>query len=619
MTAGLLESTTSPRVPEPQGRHRSHRAPEGLLAWSALGLAALLWTVSLPLVDLEGMGAWGLLQALPAAWFASLGILVVGTAAALTAAHPSRALMAAHLAGLVTVLYGTLPLVSPTARYDWSYKHIGVARYVIENGGVDPEIDIYHRWPGFFAWVATLSEVSGVEVAQLARGAEPFFAAVNLVLVVAVARSLTARPTVPYLAGAVFTVSNWVGQGYFAPQALAFSLSLGVTLLLLTHRPTHLGPLGRWAARLLRVVLLGRDEAAPTSRPKVPRPTAASVLAVVVLFGAVVVSHQLTPFLVLIGLVLATAVGCLRPRWLVAVLAVVAVAYLLPNLSYVTGSQGGLLSSFNPLANAALTYSYEPVLPEKQLRNLLTPALMLLVMVGGMACVLLLARTRQRDALLLGALLGGPVLLLAVQNYGGEARLRVFLFMLPWAAIAIAWTWQRVLLVPGRVRPVVATTLLLGVLTALFLPAFYGDEDITYVDPDEVAASEWVYSQPVTDAVLVVGTPSFPVRPTAGYDALGRPSGDQTPALSREELDLSTGPADLSRQVLDVVHEYAPSGYVVFSTNQERYARTYGLFEGDLGQVENAVVSSGEFRLVHRTDDARVYATVDPAPDGSSR
>jgi len=587
------------------------------VGWSTLGGALLLWLASLPSVDLSAMGPWGLLQALPLTWYVALAAVVVGTAASVGATRPVPSLMAAHLGGLVLVLYTTLPLVSSTARYDWSYKHIGVARYIAEQGSVDPGIDIYHRWPGFFAWTAALSELSGVEVEQLARGAEPFFAVVNVVLVVAIARTFTGRPAVPYLAGAVFTVSNWVGQGYFAPQALAFSLSLAVTLLLLVHRPLVMGRLGDRAAALLRGVLRGHTRTAPTNRVARSRTTAWSVVAVVLLFGATVVSHQLTPYLVLIGLFLAAGVGCLRPRWLVVALGVIATVYLLPNLDYVTGSQGGLFSSFNPFANAALTYSDTPVLPEKQLRNLLTPALVLLVTTGGVVSVLVLARYRQHEALLLGALLGGPVLLLVVQNYGGEARLRVFLFMLPWASVAIAWAWQRVLSSRRPVLPTVATACLLGVLTLLFLPAFFGDEDITYVDPDEVAASEWVYSQPVRDAVLVVGTPSFPVRPTSGYDALGRASGDQTPVLSREELDLTTGPVGLAGQVQAVVQEYARSGYVVFSTNQERYARTYGLFDGDLRQVEEAVASSPDFRLVHSTADARVYATTSPAPDGS--
>ena len=135
-------------------------------------------------------------------------------------------------------------------RLPWVYKHIAVTRYIETFGSVDPSIDIYHRWPGFFSFAAFLGEAIGYpDPVSYAQWAETVFPLINVVLILAIARSISRRRAWYWTAAIVFTICNWVGQSYFAPQALAFSLYLALTLIVLTYlraEPRRLG--GSWNA-----------------------------------------------------------------------------------------------------------------------------------------------------------------------------------------------------------------------------------------------------------------------------------------------------------------------------------------------------------------------------------
>ena len=57
-----------------------------------------------------------------------------------------------------------------------------------------------------------------------AQWAETAFPLINAVLILAIARTISRHRAWYWMAAIVFTICNWVGQSYFAPQAFAFSL-----------------------------------------------------------------------------------------------------------------------------------------------------------------------------------------------------------------------------------------------------------------------------------------------------------------------------------------------------------------------------------------------------------
>lgn len=575
-------------------------------AWILLPATAVVVSLlSLRSVDVDDLGPWGLVVELPWSWYVGLSALLLGLGVLCQARSASAGLLVAHLSGLVLVLYGTAPLVDPTARYYWAFKHVGVARYILENEAVDRSVDIYHRWPGFFALVAALSRGTGVDPLDLARGSEIFFGALNAVLMVALVRVLGGGLQQAVLTSGLFSVCNWVGQGYFAPQALAFSLGLGMVIVVVSRLSGPPSRPGRVLEGVLRRVV--RRRSGSTAQARQPAAQGATVAAVLVLHTAIVVTHQLTPYLLVLSLSVATFFGYVRPRRPVLALGFLTGAYLLPQLGYLLESQS-LFGGFNPVENAAVTYSHAPLLPEKLARDKATTLLTLLPWLLAFGGVLRRARSDISQAVLVGLLAFSPLLLLLVQSYGGEARLRVILFSLPWLCVAASW-----LLMPvERWRAVMAgaTSVLLVLLTGLFVVSFLGNEDLNAVRPAEVAASEWIYARDLPDYVVVLGAPGFPLRVSARYDRAAGPTGDSTPSVA-EQVGLRPGdrrPDVIADRIEAYARAQARDGFVVFSTNQFRYARTYDLaLPVPLAEIEDAVASSSSFRLVFENSDVRVY------------
>ncbi|WP_205751249.1 hypothetical protein, partial [Bradyrhizobium cajani] len=131
-----------------------------------------------------------------------------------------------------------------------------VTRYIEQQGSVNPAIDIYQRWPGFFAWTAELGELTGfLDPVRYAGLLEPAFALLDALLVFAIARSISRDHRWCWSAATLFALSNWVAQNYFAPQAFAYTLQLFVCLLLFTALQSPPRAAALWLERLVRRVL----------------------------------------------------------------------------------------------------------------------------------------------------------------------------------------------------------------------------------------------------------------------------------------------------------------------------------------------------------------------------
>ncbi|MCK9901046.1 hypothetical protein CC117_06305 [Parafrankia colletiae] len=605
------------------------------------GTGLLLWAVSLGRIDLARMNDHGLLPALPITWFAGVALLLGAAAAAFCQRRARPALIALATAALVVALYGTVPAVSDVPQYFWAYKHIGVTRYIEMHGSVSPDIDIYHRWPGFFAVSAAFSWLAGRgSPVEYAGWAEVFFLLVCTAAVAALGRRLLGDARLGQLAGLLFVLTNWVGQSYFAPQAFAFTLTLGIFILVVDHftEPRE-NRVNRVVLRVAGALVHRRLALAPFAATDVAAgrrtpPRATVVTLVVLLQAAVVASHQLTPYMLVLGVAALTVLGMVRPWWLVVALAVVAVAYLLPNLDYVQGSFG-LFSGMDPIANVRTQGPFTPdPMPGKNLNGLagqlLCIAVWLLAALGAVrwargpaAAPTVTAPTVTAPAVAApagarplgdGRALVPVVLVLAAggliigQNYGGEGILRVVLFSLPWSAILAARA-----LAPGpghRWRPRRALSVLpvLGVLAALFMPAFHGQAAMNILPADEVHAAEHLYDAATPGAAIVTATPDFPVKLTGGYDRFG-PAEQNVPALL-DHAELRRRP--LGRPDVDTVEAvldgYGPESYLVFATSQETYADIYRIAPPRaLRSLEAALEDSGRFSLWYSTANTRIY------------
>ncbi|HEX6391442.1 MAG TPA: hypothetical protein VFZ89_18405 [Solirubrobacteraceae bacterium] len=531
-----------------------------------------LWALALGSIDLARADQHGLLGVLPPAWYLALAVLVGATAWVTCSARPSPWLLCGYIGAIVLVLYGTIPAVADVPQYPWTYKHIGVTALIADQGGIDAGADIYSRWPGFFAAAAAFSQLAGLpDPVTWAGWVEPLLMAVNALLVAAIAQTFVRSTRVGATAALVFVLITWVGQSYFAPQAGA--MTMGLALLLVALR------------------CQGR----------------AAIAAVLALDAAIVVSHQLTPYGLLAVVGSLALFGFVRPRWIVALLALLPLSFLALNLGFVN-QHFTLLTSLDPLNNLrnAGTYDVAPT-AGKQLNAHAGQLLSLLAWGGALAGALLLRRAGQgRRAWALLLITFTPFVVLLGQDYGGEGTLRVILFSAPGCAILIACGIATLRRPRVRLAAVTGTTL---TFAALFCGAFFGATQLNAITPGEVAASKAFYADAPKGSVLMLAGPGFPLRVGARYDQFAGPMGDADPnLLTGDRLRARPlGVADLPI-VIGKMRKYSRSGFLAFSVTMERWAQTFGLTPpGALASLERAVAASPQFVLWRATETARIY------------
>jgi len=576
------------------------------------------------------MDDWGLLSALPVAFFVALGLLVFSIGFVLTDVRPSSTRVALHVVALVLVLHGTVPLLFPATNYPWAYKHMGVVGYINLRGGLDSTVDIYQNWPGFFAVAAFFDQIAGVESPlAYAKWAPVYF---NLLLCLELVFALRWVPLARregWLAVFLFVAGNWVGQDYFAPQALTMVLSLalfGMVLgwLQVDRRSRPVRAAGRLVSRLARARTPRPDDDAGPALSPTPsgRQRALAMGLIFSVFAVVVVSHQLSPYLVVSGIALLTVAGLVRPGWVVIGLTAVMMAYLVPHLPYLRSTRNLSGSPLNPAdIFDALSNPFENVQtsgfdggvprPGRVITALGAPAL-----IGGMWLLGLIGAMRRlragRPVLLLLLLAVAPTFLAFGQNYGGEAVFRIYLFSLPWigalaASVPRRGPW-------GRMTGASIVVVLLGVVT-LFMSAFYGSVELYRVRPGAVAASQYFYDHAAPGSVLGLGAPNVPARLGANYDEF-RAGSTPPPLTTLEEfkgrrlLGVADVPA-LSRLYSSHVATTPGQVYLSLGADQDVYAEVLGFMaKGSLASLDQALTRSSEWRLFYRNPDAVIYQFV---------
>jgi hypothetical protein len=346
--------------------------------------------------------------------------------------------------------------------------------------------------------------------------------------------------------------------------------------------------------------LVRRPQPADAFGLPLPWRTWQSVVVVVVLDAAVVATHQLTPYMVVLQVGALTALG-LRPRWLVLVLAGLVAAYLVPNLNFVQGHYG--LLGGNPIDNAQVDRPHDHrAWFYANVGGLLSYTTLLLAALGGLR----LARVGlAHRAIPVAALALVPFVVLLGSNYGGEGVLRAFLFSSPWLAILIAWGLSTL----RKSRQLVAAVAMSALLCGLFLFAFIGNAGTNVIPASEVAASAYFYEHARPGSVLMLAGQNFPLRVSANNGEMAGPAGDHGPSVI-EDPQLQGRPftrRDLRLIAADML-DFSPYGYLVFSTTQNRYARFYRTTPpGAYEQLERWVAASPKFALWHASTHARIY------------
>ncbi|MFB6830640.1 hypothetical protein [Streptomyces hydrogenans] len=585
------------------------------LTWLPPALLVLglgLWGISLPLVDFRSMDDYGLLDRLPVPFYASLAVLTAGFLVALRRAGTAPGWPLVYCVGLLVALKAAPAVLYDSVRYPWASKHDAVVNTLLGAGELRPHaalsgnMSAYDQWPGFFTLNAALVRAFGVESTAVYLNWAPIVLGLILLpVLVLLYRTFTEDWRLVWTAVWIFQLANWVGQDYLAPQGLAYVLHLTVLAVVLRHfvRP---GSAGRLRDRT------ALDPAAATVPPATStRQRAVGVLVLSPLILAVNAVHQLTPVMLCVVL----AALCLTRRYrnlgLLAVTGLIMLAWdLTMGRPLFLETLGTLKESLGRLTqNSRAGYTGQLTGPGPELAGKAGIAMALAVVL--FAGIAVLARRRlTRSALPLLLASAAPLPLFAVNDYGGEMLFRVYLFGLPGAAFFAAAALvpaaggarrSRGALVRRRATAVALPAVLL-VLTAGFLPAYYGKDAMYYTPPAESALVTRAIDRMPAGGLLLATSGSFP-------EALHRYDEVEHWWFCEQEIPENERMlADPARYLADRIPR-GVTAHVVLTRTQDVYTAGEGLLPpGGFALLRERLAASPLFETVEETPYGIVLA-----------
>ena len=597
-------SPAAPAAASPRAAARAVRARNraAAVSWISLAVCVALWALSLGTVDLAGLSSaeLGLVSVLPVTFWVAVAGLMGSFGWAVTRKGSRWPVLSAHVLALVAMLYATPAILYGTLRYSWAWKHVGVIDYITHNGihfNLGDVLGVYQGWPGFFALNSFLTSASGL---RSALGYAPWVLPLNDLLwlgpVILIARAFSADKRLIWTAAWLFALGNWVGQDYFSPQALAFFLYLTVIAVCLRWLwDPRIGP---------PPGLMDISDAAGHPAPR----RWVMVVCLIPLMTAIASIHQLTPLMLVGALTLLAVFRQIRPRTLPLLAAVIAAAWIFyGGLPWLETNTSQVFSGLgNPWANIGGHIVGQGQVPTGQIivnwgARAISAAIGILALIGYQRY------RRHHDAqarrswnrLALLAIAALPAA--AGNNYGGEIIFRVYLFALPFMAVAAAAAFF-----PAPERgwsPRVAA--IFGVTAVMLAAGFslgnYGQEAMNHFSPKEVAASEWLYRTAPRGSQVVAADENFPWA-FVHYNW-----------YNYTFLDQSTSPSQtvLLRTPVPIIVHTMDSGtgpaYLILTTSQSASIRLAGTWPpGAYQRITRALLASGQFRVVYSNSDAMV-------------
>ena len=574
----------------------SFRVPRFIL----LPLGLLLWAIGVSETNTTNIGLYGLLPKLPLIFYIGIMVLIVSAGLEFAQSKPSGLRLGLHATSLVVILYGTAPLVYSQARYAWFYKTVGVVQYVGAHGSLDRSIDIYQNWPGFFAAASWFGNVAGAgSPLDYGKWAQLVFELAAIPLLYAIYESLSLPVWHRWLAIMLYMGSNWIGADYFSPQGLSTLFSLGIMAIV-----------ARW---MLVVDLTGPRKSGARALP--------FIAVLLFLFFVLTASHELSPYILAIQLAALAVTGIIRPRWVALAAAAIAIAYLVPNFSYVNNHYGLLssLGKFMSNVQAPTPGSGTTVIEPRATKiiadstDLLSVGIWLLALVGAW-----LRRKERRIVLGLLLLTCTPILVLVGGAYGNEGVLRVYLFSLPWAAALAVCALAPLRPGTDNGRGALRAIVPLALAIALFFPSFFGSDSSDAMTQGEVeTAAEFL--QTAAPGPILGPNSNAPLSDTARYNEF--PVG----AIFGSGGAWGTNPvtpdiaAFLARTM---VHDFGGQpAYIVVTPSNRTYIEAYGLIPIDsISDLLASLSKSPYWKLLVNSNGTTIYklsAAVNKIPTGT--
>ena len=546
-----------------------------ILPAALLAASVAAWLLAAPSLSTDTIDNRGLLFAASPLFAVSLVLCALAFLVAVGGRRHGLAALALGASVVLTRLPTAVAVSLPL--YSWTYKHFGVIDYVSTYGHLDHGVDIYHSWPGMFTLFAWVNELTGTNSFQLALWFTPIYQLALTAAIYVMARAWRLGRGPALVAAFIAHTANWVAQDYFSPQAVAMLLAVGVLALL-----AHSGK----------------------GRRAIGTPHPAAVWVALPIYAGVVVSHQLTPFWLMIVIGAGCVFGQIRPRWVMVVFAATVIGWTA--LNYDVVSSYGSIFHFDPMGNVARNVNGGNPSDGQRLTSL--AGRFTTISTWLVTGVVLLLRWRRREqrrlTLTLAALALGSFTVLLGQSYGGEAVFRVFLYSIPGCALVIAPAVERWL--TGRARwgraGRLAAVVSLLLLTGAAAQAFYGAWFANRVDQDALEASVWIVEKAPADSMVLALAPGAPGRVVARYTEFVRNNRDFDGGVDAWDGWLGTDFKDgRVNEMTDAMLGDNHPTYAVITAQMKVYNAYYGLFPpGAIERFENQLLANPHWHtLVH--------------------
>ncbi|MFD8153766.1 glycosyltransferase [Streptomyces sp. NPDC059720] len=568
-------------------------------------VALALWVYAVRHTDVSRLDDYGLVSALHPAFWAGLAVLTAGFFRTVRDPRRPGAWGAAYVLGLLVMERATQAVLYPTPLYAWAWKHDAVIDHLLTAGGLQTadqvgDMAVYDQWPGFFAAQAALVRLLGVESSTMFMAWWPLVSSLMLLLpLLLIYRTFTEDRRLIWTAVWLFYVANWVGQDYFSPQSVAYALHLGVLAVVLRR--------------------FGRSAAGGAG----PRPAVWTVL-VTLLVTAIVISHQLTPGMLVVCL-LALCLSRGHRDWVpVATTVVIFLAWCLTAaLPFLSAAMPDMIRSVGDVgANVETGYGATPTgtgaVATSWAARLLSGSVLLLAAAGVLRRRVL--RHRARPLLLIAA---APLPMVAASSYGSEMIFRVLLFMLPGAAFFAAAailpragapaadpaqeTGSARSTLPATGRWGSATWVPLGALlvgTLAFVPAYSGKDRINYFPPQEVSLVRQLFDRAPDGSLVVAANRNYPL----AYDSYGSVDHYWFLDDARSHVDeiVARPAATLATDMAGV--ERPARAYLLLTQGQYANSEMNGqLTKAQLDRIRASVAASPRFELVAENSAGWLY------------
>lgn len=609
-----------------------HQKPSTFVSFIStclLFLSILLWMFSLQHESIQKMNDLGLISTLPPSFIFAIVALCISFCLNLRQARLNVPILMLQLFLLIFMLYGIQNIVEEALRFNVVYRHAGYTEYIMRTGTVDPNLDAYFNWPGFFVLSAVVTTLSGYHsVLSFAGWAPVFYNVIYAGPLYMLFTSASTNKRLIWLGLWFFYLTNWIGQDYFSPQGLNFFFYLVILAILVKwfkasslttsskiqtdlskQRQWHLGRF-TFSLRSLYVLLVTSNEMSTVEELKQRR---IMLPIVFVLFLFVIYSHPLTPFALLASVAALVIFRRCRPVWLLIVMACMtgvwdifmAQTFLVGHMSMITGTFGQITSNIS----AGLVQRTASGDAEHNFVAAMRVAMTALVWLLAFLGVLRRLGKGNRDIpyVLLSL---APLSLVLANQYGGEMILRAYLFSLPFIAFFAAScffpidrktmhktsAWMTV--------GIICTTL---VLFGGFLFTRYGNEREDYMTYKEVTGIRYLYSF-APPGSLFIAMKSDPPWQFQDYE-------QYTCQLFDPGADVKK---DASGVMQLIASQHDAHVYLIFTRSEEAASEEDGgLPPGVLNRLRTTLLKSGDFSTIYSNTDAQILVFTNSTERGN--